>query len=121
MAEFAATVERDAAPRGRQGANILEQSKRFKLRRTLGACWCVHHRVNHRVSYRVNCRVNCLIPTSRGLKMAAILRVKRKNTDIPLDTLVIACKRPKTEASHSDTTVQTVAQFAGTLTDPVRV
>ncbi|XP_071557598.1 uncharacterized protein Fs(2)ltopp43 [Temnothorax nylanderi] len=51
--------------------------------------------------------------------MATILRVKRKNTDVPLDTLVIACKRPKTEVSRSDTlTLETVAQFAGTLTDP---
>ncbi|KAL0123877.1 hypothetical protein PUN28_006012 [Cardiocondyla obscurior] len=51
--------------------------------------------------------------------MAAILRVKRKQTDNPLDSLVIACKRQKTEASYSDTPiVQTVAQFAGTLSNP---
>ncbi|XP_018377976.1 PREDICTED: probable RNA polymerase II nuclear localization protein SLC7A6OS [Trachymyrmex cornetzi] len=51
--------------------------------------------------------------------MAAILRVKRKNTDSPLDALVIACKRSKTEVSVSDTSpVETVVQFAGTLTDP---
>ncbi|XP_011877751.1 PREDICTED: probable RNA polymerase II nuclear localization protein SLC7A6OS [Vollenhovia emeryi] len=50
--------------------------------------------------------------------MAAILRVKRKNTNAPLDTLVIACKRPKTEVASDTPTVQTVAQFAGTLADP---
>ncbi|KYN42468.1 Protein SLC7A6OS [Trachymyrmex septentrionalis] len=51
--------------------------------------------------------------------MAAILRVKRKNTDSPLDALVIACKRSKTEGSISDTSpVETIVQFAGTLTDP---
>lgn len=56
------------------------------------------------------------------LKMAAILRVKRKNTDSPLDALVIACKRPKTEVPLSDASpVETVVQFAGTLTDPVRI
>ncbi|KYN05537.1 Protein SLC7A6OS [Cyphomyrmex costatus] len=51
--------------------------------------------------------------------MAAILRVKRKNTDSPLDALVIACKRLKTEVFHSDIPpVETVVQFAGTLKDP---
>jgi len=51
--------------------------------------------------------------------MTTILRVKRKNTDVPQGTLVIACKRPKTEASSSDiSTVETVVQFAGTIVDP---
>lgn len=54
--------------------------------------------------------------------MTTILRVKRKNTDDPQGTLVIACKRPKTEASNSDIpTVETVVQFAGTIVDPVRI
>jgi len=51
--------------------------------------------------------------------MTAILRVKRKNTNAPLDTLVIACKRLKTSSDTSP--VETVLQFAGTLTDPVRM
>jgi len=53
------------------------------------------------------------------LKMTAILRVKRKNTNAPLDTVVIACKRLKTSSDTSP--VETVLQFAGTLTDPVRM
>ncbi|XP_070149129.1 probable RNA polymerase II nuclear localization protein SLC7A6OS [Polyergus mexicanus] len=53
--------------------------------------------------------------------MTAVLRVKRKNTDTPLDRLVIACKRAKTGSpllEESESAIQTVVQFAGTLTDP---
>ncbi|KAM0728017.1 putative RNA polymerase II nuclear localization protein SLC7A6OS [Formica fusca] len=53
--------------------------------------------------------------------MTAVLRVKRKNTDTPLDRLVIACKRAKTGSllvEESEPAIQTVVQFAGTLTDP---
>ncbi|XP_029164679.1 probable RNA polymerase II nuclear localization protein SLC7A6OS [Nylanderia fulva] len=53
--------------------------------------------------------------------MTAVLRVKRKNTDTPLDWLVIACKRARTGSPLLDESlpaVQTVVQFAGTLTDP---
>ncbi|CAL1678786.1 unnamed protein product [Lasius platythorax] len=53
--------------------------------------------------------------------MTAVLRVKRKNTDTPLDRLVIACKRARTGSPLFDEdslAVETVVQFAGTLTDP---
>ncbi|XP_050461345.1 probable RNA polymerase II nuclear localization protein SLC7A6OS [Cataglyphis hispanica] len=53
--------------------------------------------------------------------MTAVLRVKRKNTDTPLDRLVIACKRARTGSpllEESEPAIQTVVQFAGTLTDP---
>lgn len=56
--------------------------------------------------------------------MTAVLRVKRKNTDTPLDRLVIACKRARTGSPLLDEgslAVETVVQFAGTLTDPVRI
>ncbi|XP_017878535.1 probable RNA polymerase II nuclear localization protein SLC7A6OS isoform X2 [Ceratina calcarata] len=52
--------------------------------------------------------------------MAAILRVKRRYTDEPLNALVISCKRQKTaENEEAETTlltpVTTVAKFAGTV------
>ncbi|XP_072763473.1 probable RNA polymerase II nuclear localization protein SLC7A6OS [Anoplolepis gracilipes] len=53
--------------------------------------------------------------------MTAVLRVKRKNSDSPLDKLVIACKRARTGSpvlDESEPAIQTVVQFAGTLTDP---
>ncbi|XP_012535105.1 serine-aspartate repeat-containing protein C [Monomorium pharaonis] len=52
--------------------------------------------------------------------MAAILRVKRKTADSPQESLVIACKRQKTECSDSTPNTQLVAEFAGTLTDPTK-
>lgn len=58
-------------------------------------------------------------------KMTAVFRVKRKNTDSPLDKLVIACKRAKTESplleESEPADVPTdwmVIRFAGTLADP---
>lgn len=54
--------------------------------------------------------------------MTAVLRVKRKNTDTPLDKLVVACKRARTASpllDESEPAIQTVVQFAATLTDPV--
>ncbi|EFN64190.1 hypothetical protein EAG_09001 [Camponotus floridanus] len=53
--------------------------------------------------------------------MTAVLRVKRKNTDTPLDKLVIACKRARTGSpllDENEPAIQTVVQFATTLTDP---
>lgn len=52
--------------------------------------------------------------------MAAILRVKRRYTDEPLNAFVISCKRQKTsEYDEAETTlltpVTTVAKFAGTV------
>ncbi|KAG7207564.1 hypothetical protein KM043_009188 [Ampulex compressa] len=55
--------------------------------------------------------------------MAAILRVKRRNDVEPLDTLVIACKRRKTEESNEAveplklTPVTAIVKFAGTVSD----
>lgn len=51
--------------------------------------------------------------------MAAVLRVKRKKSFSPLDALVIACKRQKTEATDVITDpVETVVEFHATVTDP---
>ncbi|XP_012281280.1 probable RNA polymerase II nuclear localization protein SLC7A6OS [Orussus abietinus] len=50
--------------------------------------------------------------------MAAILRVKRRNDDEPLDALIIACKRRKTEIVDEETLdspLTAVVKFAGTV------
>lgn len=53
--------------------------------------------------------------------MAAILRVKRRINEEPLDALIIACKRPKiaekdeAEAGEDSCPVNTIAKFAGTI------
>lgn len=55
--------------------------------------------------------------------MAAILRVKRKKEDEPLDALIISCKRQKVEcedASKSDA-VTAIVKFAGTVEKPVKI
>lgn len=55
--------------------------------------------------------------------MAAVLRVKRRNDAEPLEALVIACKRRKTENLESEETVDdsvtAVLKFAGTVKNQV--
>lgn len=53
--------------------------------------------------------------------MAAILRVKRKKDDEPLDALLIACKRQKTaeEAEKALTPLTAIVKFAGTVKNQV--
>lgn len=57
--------------------------------------------------------------------MAAILRVKRRHNDEPLNALVIACKRCKTtendetENATNLAPVTAVVKFAGTITNQV--
>ncbi|XP_012230449.2 probable RNA polymerase II nuclear localization protein SLC7A6OS [Linepithema humile] len=52
--------------------------------------------------------------------MNTVLRVKRKSKDVPLSSLVVGCKRPRTHFLSSDSAdpdLKTVAHFAGTLLD----
>ncbi|XP_067002743.2 probable RNA polymerase II nuclear localization protein SLC7A6OS [Anabrus simplex] len=50
--------------------------------------------------------------------MAAVLRVKRRNDEEPLEAFVLACKRRKTDAeliSEDENSLTTIVQFAGTV------
>ena len=58
--------------------------------------------------------------------MAAIFRVKRKNDSEPINALVVACKKRKTESSGSEdqgasTPISAIAKFAGTVKDQVNM
>ena len=54
--------------------------------------------------------------------MAAVLRVKRKKDEEPLDALLIACKRQKTaqEAEKVSEPLTATFKFAGTVKNQVR-
>ncbi len=60
-----------------------------------------------------------------GIKMAAIVRVKRRRHDDPADSLLLSSKRLKSNDGTSgtrdveDETVQSVFVFAGTITETV--
>lgn len=45
----------------------------------------------------------------------AVVRVKRRCEEIPIETLILACKRKKTENDHSTS----VFKFAATVEDQV--
>ncbi|XP_025992813.1 probable RNA polymerase II nuclear localization protein SLC7A6OS [Solenopsis invicta] len=50
--------------------------------------------------------------------MTTLLCVKRKSDSVPLDALVIACKRQKTGHTSSNSDTHLVAEFARTYADP---
>lgn len=50
--------------------------------------------------------------------MAAVIRVKRRITEEPLDAFVLNCKRQKIEENNSDET-STILKFAGTVNSQV--
>lgn len=54
--------------------------------------------------------------------MAAIIRLKRRLCDEPLEALVINCKKPKLDTDNSTETeseLKTVLKFAGTIKEQV--
>jgi hypothetical protein len=55
--------------------------------------------------------------------MAAVVRLKRRLDEEPLEAVVLACKRKKTESdletAKSDTPFQTILKFAGTVKNQV--
>lgn len=53
--------------------------------------------------------------------MAAVVRVKRRLEDEPLDALIINCKRQKTDeaSKKEDSELSTLLKFAGTTTSQV--
>jgi hypothetical protein len=55
--------------------------------------------------------------------MAAVVRVKRRCDEEPLEALVLACKRKKTESDlgtpKNETPVHTILKFAGTVKNQV--
>lgn len=81
------------------------------------------------------CRLTNLTSISTDhllVTMAAVLRVKRRNDDEPLEALVIACKRRKTvnpdgqetsksgtDAEEESSPVTAVLKFAGTIKNQV--
>lgn len=59
--------------------------------------------------------------------MAAVLRVKRRHEDEPLNALIIACKRRKTaeneeaeKSEEAESVPLTVFKFAGTVKNQVK-
>lgn len=55
--------------------------------------------------------------------MAAVFRVKRRNDDEPIDSLLVACKKRKIGSDEADAEAanpfSTVVKFVGTVNDPV--
>lgn len=51
--------------------------------------------------------------------MAAVIRVKRRIFDEPVDSLVINCKRRKTDDTDSETSVSALIKLATTLKNEV--
>lgn len=54
--------------------------------------------------------------------MAAVIRIKRRLEDEPSDTLILNCKKRKTdgEADSEEAELSTILKFAGTVTSQVR-
>ena len=58
------------------------------------------------------------------IEMAAIIRVKRRNDHEPMEALIVACKKRKTEPENAEAQTTTapftaVIKFAGTVKDRV--
>lgn len=55
--------------------------------------------------------------------MAAILRVKRKKSEGPLDALLVSCKRQKVECDEASSSapLTAIVKFAGTVEKQVKL